>query len=1557
MLLAAAGLGSMSAETVSNYTFGFNDPIDTSDSKFIVSSNWKHIVGYYMDDYGSAYTMSYSYKPTAGVEGTGCLYAPKQEAGDNWDYGPVIDCIVTPVVSGQISLKVKSDRSSSAYIKFYKINASGTAVTGNPVVNETSTSVINNSEFTEITYNVEEPQRIAICGQYVYMDDFTAESAEIEPVPSMTIVSADPSATTGTIKWNQAQDGSVTIKYSVTVKNTGNTPLVANETENYSISIVYGSSNTVLGTTQVPYDLAIGETSEAFDVTAVIQPEQISSIWTYSSSQIPMNLLNNLTGSKTTRAGSQVVKYEPKFNFKVKDRGAALSTAYTVPFGISEEAKTWVFQLLNEGNAPLTIKSFTLPEGFTTTAEIPAGEFTVEAEETMEIAITRPATVGSYKGNLVIVYLDANGEEKTYSLPMFGYTLAEGQWGNDFNNSLSSIKFGDGTIAQAGVGNDKTYLGAFDMYDQWVTCSSVDAYATAKNLYITPKMHAEVGDQVYFEAGKNGTVADTYGLKVYKSADRKNWGEPIMTVLRSDLENFLFQPYTYTAEEAGDCYLAFEVYGMKLDNIVAFQKANAPYDFEISEFSVPERIKSGEVIAATINVLKTATAESTDYTVKLYVNNEEKASVETVNMIYDAKGAKEYTGRVTLSPEVTTSYDFRMDMAFTDGTVVSSGTKTVTVTYESEFGFYTKDNHGSSYNHESLKTPINFGKTNNPGVTKNYEFYNWGSAPLSITGFTVPEGFSVSLTEATVEPLTAQYVDISMTAEEPGEYTGNIAISYLDGEGNPATFTLPISGTMLDPTKWYVTFDNGTTSGEWPAGSLHQAGVTLENHGTYLDPDMHMHSTTAINGATGRMFISPKVHSNGENIQMDLCAYNSSWLEGGVQIYVAESRDALIDVTTGNPTLIADYRGKEVDEEYILPAGTLTTYNIPIPEGDWYIGIAPYSRGRVDNIYGLTVIPQEGIDIVCAGAQLPTVAMQNVAQSATLKVFNVGSEMVNAEDYNVIVYVDGKPQSFTTTQNLPVLTDLRYPTEINVSFRYPKAGEFPVYMALESGDFRLETQPVNITFMEEVLNAEKQVGEHYTTGYEVPVNYYYNNCESVILYPAEMLGLNDGDVINRIAFHGFNKDNTPKNTEMQFFTQLVDDQTLTKPNGTDLFYADGMTLQRNDVAPVPIGGSESNLIELTVVELAHPIVYEAGKALKIHVHNYISSYINTSNCKTSTTNIQNLAYCASSDQGFGKGTWVAKNLPVMYLGLSAESAALHGIVNDREGNAVSGAVVLLTSNDGDNVQYEAVADETGAYTMNVIQSTRIYDATVEAENLAEFEDGIAVEGDLEKDFVLRPVFRIHEAATHAGGAEEAVVYLDARYAQGYNAVTLPVALDAEEIATIFGDATVLQFAGEEVSGTHAVAQFAQVTTMEAGVPYLIYLHGEQPEAQMFRTKDVAAELTATNGTELAFTPTSAQTDLAPGMFILDVDHFTPAAQIVAPATNGEIPTLPAYSAYIQGSDAIQSLSFTNDAELPVAVEAIGEREGDDVIYDLGGLRVKNPQKGIYIVNGKAYLLK
>lgn len=79
------------------------------------------------------------------------------------------------------------------------------------------------------------------------------------------------------------------------------------------------------------------------------------------------------------------------------------------------------------------------------------------------------------------------------------------------------------------------------------------------------------------------------------------------------------------------------------------------------------------------------------------------------------------------------------------------------------------------------------------------------------------------------------------------------------------------------------------------------------------------------------------------------------------------------------------------------------------------------------------------------------------------------------------------------------------------------------------------------------------------------------------------------------------------------------------------------------------------------------------------------------------------------------------------------------------------------------------------------------------------------------------------------------------------------------------------------------------------------------------------------------------------------------------ALNGKTTTMPVHKAYLQleGAPAGAKLSFLFDDGSTTSIENIDSVAGgaDAVYYNLSGMRVKNPQKGVYICNGKKVVIK
>lgn len=1544
------------AETVENYTVDFNSKISTSDHAFRVASNWKHIVDKYTDDYGFDYYMSYNYRASDGVGDTGALQCGEQKAGDSWsDNGPVWDLLVTPVVSGKIYLKVKGSSYSGGYVELYKVNANGTAKDGSTLKKIAQNTDFTNSDYSEIEVDLAElgldGQRVGIRASKVYLDDFRAESAEIEPEKSIKIVTAEPSATSGVIYWDQQPDGKVSVKYTVTVQNNGEAYLTQGD-PNYSISLVYGSNDEVLATVPVPYDLAVGDTSAPFDVVALV--ENPKSIWTSTYKYIPINLMENLQGSKVTCANSNYKPWEAKFVFRKAN--SSQTSVYTDPvaMGMVTAATTMNYEIFNNGIAPLTIKSISLPQGFT--MNLDGSEFVLGKEETKPFDITFPATeAGKFAGNLVIEYSENGGEVKTFTLPVSATMIAEGTWFADFNSD-NKFAYPAGTVAEGGVQNDYKYVNGG--YNYWLKSYPNSEYAEGNNKFITPKLHAAAGDVMSFDvASDDSSKEDTHFLKVYLSKDRMNWGGPVATYKETELEGTNeWNAKSISFPEEGDWYVGFAIYGVRLDNLVGGTKVDVANDLFIKSVSQKDEVQSGVSYDASVDVIAVSDIAKETYTVKYYVDGVAVADLTARAMTASATSTTTFKTTCSITADQTKTVPTYFEFVFDDGTTYRSADKYIKVTNESYFVFFDKDTYVGGYAPDSRKTAIDFGKVNAAGIAKEFEIYNWGTAPLQVKSISVPEGFSVSA-EAPLEVggKARKQVDVIFSAEVPGSFSGNLEIVYVDSKGDDATYTLPVSGTMMDPTKWYATFNDGSEEVAWPKGSIRGKNVSAVNT-SYSNPNFHITSSYT----EDNMFITPKLHAEaGEAIQFDAQLYSNSWTEGTVNVYAAATREGLSDETARKHLVTVS--GNSEDEALKPVTAEYKTFSAVMDEaGDYYIGFEITGRLKVDEIFGFTLVPvaHEWMNVT---ASVPETGMQNNEVKGSLKVLNIGLVDEKAGEYTVKATINGKefasqPEVTIYSRNL---IDDEARTAVPFSFRSSKVGKFSVNVEISAGDYTIAAEPVEITITEEIINGEKVVGDSKGTS-SIFNNLNYNHSESVQLYTADDLGLAAGAKIKSIRFKGTGTSGDLV-TAVKVYYELTDDTEEVKPTAVNYDTTNMTCILDNE----NYEWKKSNtLTDLLVINLENPIVYEAGKSLRIFVKSDANKYKSFS---FEAFSKKGNAYRQHNDYTLS-GSWGDIERPVMYLDLAIEPRALSGTVIDPDGNAVEGAVVVLTSNDGDDVEYEATSGADGAYNVNVIQSSRTYDAMVTAEGMEAGEEGINVADEsLVKNFQLSHVFVISEEGANLFDATNAVVYLKPMLKDGLNAVALPFSLTKDEVYSIFGaNADVYTFQGVKAASGVVQAYFPSVmhadttvpeeapeaqaeaeVAMEAGVPYLVYID-EEMQPQKFNA-DVKAEMKKTVTENMDFVATAAEVEPADNQLVLNGTQFAKAAEGVK--------VLP-FQAYLHAKNSDIAGAAVNLHSMPDAVEGIViDREGDDVIYDLNGFRVKNPDKGIYIINGKAVMVK
>lgn len=1350
------------------------------------------------------------------------------------------------------------------------------------------------------------------------------------------------------IYWDQQPDGKVSVKYTVTVQNNGEANLTHGD-ENYSISLVYGSKDEVLATVPVPCDLAIGATSEPFDVAALV--ENPTSIWASTYRNIPINLMENLQGSKVTRANSNYKPWEAKFVFRKANSSQTSEYTDPVAMGMVSAATTMNYEIFNNGIAPLTIKSISLPEGFT--MNLDGSEFVLGKLETKPFDITFPATeAGKFAGNLVIVYSENGGEDKTFTLPVSATMIAEGTWFADFNSD-NKFAYPAGTVAEGGVQHDFKYVNGG--YNYWLKSYTNSDYAEGNNKFITPKLHAAAGDVMSFDvASDDSSKEDTHFLKVYLSKDRMNWGEPVATYLETELEGTNeWNAKSISFPEEGDWYVGFAIYGVRLDNLLGGTKVDVANDLFIKSVSQKDEVQSGVSYDASVDVIAVTDIAKGTYTVKYYVDGVAVADLTARAMTASATSTTTFKTTYSITADQTKTVPTYFEFVFGDGTTYRSADKYIKVTNESYFVFFDKDTYVGGYAPDSRKIAIDFGKVNAAGIAKEFEIYNWGTAPLQVKSISVPEGFSVSAeAPLAVEGKARQQVDVIFSTEVPGSFSGNLEIVYVDSEGADATYTLPVSGTMMDPTKWYAPFNDGSEEVAWPKGSIRGKNVSAVNT-SYSNPNFHITSSST----EDNMFITPKLHAEaGEAIQFDAQLYSNYWTEGTVNVYAAATREGLSDETARKHLVTVS--GNSEDEALKPVTAEYKTFSAVMDEaGDYYIGFEITGQLKVDEIFGFTLVPvaHEWMNVT---ASVPETGMQNNEVKGSLKVLNIGLVDEKAGDYTVKVTVNGK--EFESQPDVTIysrnLIDDESRTTVPFAFRCPKVGTFPVTVEISAGDYKIAAEPVEITITEEVLNGEKVIGDSRGLG-SIFNNLSYYHSESVQLYTADDLGLNDGAKITSIKFKG--KGDTSISSAVKVYYELTDDTEEVKPTAVN-YDTTNMTCILDNAEYA--WNSSTSAIDLLVVNLENPIVYEAGKSLRIFVKSDATEW---KSFQFESYSTKGNAYRQHSDNSLSGSWYDGLERPIMYLSLAVEPRTLSGVVTGPDGSAVEGAVVNLTSNDGDDVQYEATSGADGTYSVNVVQSGRIYDAQVTAEGMEAGEEGLDfVEASLEKDFQLSHVFVISEEGAELFDADNAVVYLKPIVKDGLNAVALPFSLTKEDVYAIFGaNADVYSFEGTKGESGMVQAYFPSVMhpqadaeaeaqaegeiAMKAGVPYLVFVD-EEMQQQKFNA-DVKAEMKSVVNDDHDFVATATEVEPADNQLVLKDNQFVQAAE-------GE-KVLP-FHAYLLAKKSGVTSANINLQSMPDAVEGIViDREGDDVIYDLNGFRVKNPDKGIYIINGKAVMVK
>lgn len=628
-------LSVVSALGASAYEVDFNSPINTSDLDFKVAPGWKHLVdrGGYASD-----IVHYTYKATDGVDDSGCLQAGAQTYFDYFEYEdiPLFDLLVTPLVSGNVSIDVKKV-SAGGFIQFF------TVAEVNGKLTRTGSIQIEDPELVTIDYTtfslpeISEPTMIGIRASNVYLDDFYAENAFVTLEPSLTISNVTAGQQTGKIYCDA--ENNFTLSASVKVRNNGDVDLAVGE-EGYCVKIVLMKKNDagdyvvdrVVAEQPINQNLAVGETSDDIQIIAVISEASITAETGQNTKARRYDIQEGITNTLKSLGNYTPVPYIPIPVINSAD-GKPVNIDNGIDVGVVQGGSDYKITLLNDGAASLNVTGLTVSGLFFTIPE--ASPITLAANESAEIQL--------------LFSSDLTGEQSgtiTFNCSDFeDFSIAIN--GNLLDSSLWYVTFADGNFPPNMIAEGAWQVSnnlAYDDYDYY----AVNNLTEGGQMLISPLLNVTDGNTLRFEAARN--YGTTSFLSIYWSDDRENWTK--VRTLSIDAENeedtfsneyngyswgtntkYLFTPFSVNIP-SGQHYIAFEAGNARVTNILGFTPVNVAHDIAFTNLNIPAVGMVNNEFSATVQVknLNFEAEEEGSYTIALMTGDEVLAEAEAVEI-------------------------------------------------------------------------------------------------------------------------------------------------------------------------------------------------------------------------------------------------------------------------------------------------------------------------------------------------------------------------------------------------------------------------------------------------------------------------------------------------------------------------------------------------------------------------------------------------------------------------------------------------------------------------------------------------------------------------------------------------------------------------------------------------------------------------------------------------------------------------------------------------------------------------------------------------------------
>lgn len=1317
MMVLALGIPAVAQESIQNYVEGF-DNLDTSNHEF-APKGWGHIVDNYSDWYGGEdYYVEYSNPEIGGQDGGAYLSVGSQQLGSGWDTETVDDILVTPAVSGNVSLYVKLEKMGGS-IKFYTCTKQGNSFTKGAEYSVTLPE-LSETEWTQVTLPVPEGTYLGIRGENVGIDNFTADNATIVlrrelTIENVTMVSDD--------EIDADESGNVTLTFTVKIANTGEVDFNPDD-ENYSVSIVNQTQgNAVVGTQAIDFPLAAGATSEVFEVSATVPVTE--------EAYDRYDVMENIGG--TTKFGAWVTLYpnKPDFFLSFKDEAEVLEPGTEVQFGLSQTDVTKGFRLRNNsGGAPATITEITLPKGFSFKITDESGAVktlpaVIPAHDELELTVTMLSEVpGSKSGDMVI---KAEGYDEDFVFPVSGQIVDPSKLYVNFEDN----KFPVGTYVEGSSWSISNFPSEAGLEDNRY-CAENGLSSDEMDKLILPKVHVAAGETMVFSAARR---SNSSVVNVYYSSDRSDWhlvrslstdSEAAEEDLLPDTEigtasydSYAFKQYTIDNIPEGDWYIAFEAGYARIDDIMGYTLLEMPQADLIVGSKFPETATVNYDYTVALNVQNIGNPiEEGQLTAKFYLENNVVKEVPVpamatgesavVNVVYTPREDGQFNIKVTIEGlDCTFSAENQITVAQeTPVAAVQVGTSTTESQNASLNLFYMNSETETIYTKDLIDLPAGtmIHKIVFRGYNTNTDHTTNVSAWIENTTDGVFAGAPETSYSVPVDGMKQIY-DGDYTFRQAGG-SGNLVDMLVFELAEPFEYTgenlrvvVRSSADSFNNKIYFDTDDNVNNASiirHTDSGVLAEKSWSLQS----AMPVMTLQVEKELTVLSGKV-VSSKDQSAIEGAQVKLVSGNveySGVTDGEGEYSIGVYQD------TKEYTVIAEKEG------YFRYEG-----QISFPEGSTTKDIS------MDVATGFRLV----------SANVPATAMVNHAYTATVVIEN-GVEKAPGS-YTAELYVGGE---VVASDNEATLATSKNHT-FTFSYTPHADGTHPAYVKLTSDYGTTQTEEVQLVVAKESAEAIVQVGTPVEVTNEAgPIETFRRFSRGEMIYTKDLIGLAEGSKIVSLQFKGYL---TPR--------AAADNVTLrvwiANESGLELKGSDvaGMTQIYDgifDTSQDP--GTEEEPVALINITIPDGFVY-TGENIRIVAESEGATTDDWLRSYFEATDVMGYAQRKSSDRVSGidgleeDAEWTATALPVVYLGI-VPSRSVSGVVTDSETNLpVKGAAVTLRSGE---VEYYAVTDVDGSYSVDVIQYSLDYEMTVEAEGYKPAVEAVSfADGDVaDKDVAL-----------------------------------------------------------------------------------------------------------------------------------------------------------------------------------------------------------------------------